>query len=167
MTTRYSVSSGSIPFNQTQIDVTKSMHTFPFAFFPPLLFFLLSLGKCIQSYFRGTLNYNTKNITTLESPRTADIKVLRAESIFSVGWFREGKPSVGNIAVGWWGAFVWGSLSSSSTTNKEQAAIQQLTLLSSVYFASHIIHKIWDCQYSLLCYLRNKLQTLNLDKKVL
>lgn len=59
-----------------------------FSLCPPFISspsFLLCLRKCTQRYFRGTLNYNTKNITTLESPRAAEIKVLRAESIFSAG----------------------------------------------------------------------------------
>lgn len=101
-TPRYSLSSGSgtIPFHPTSHirHVTKSTHTPPVAlFFPP---FFGKPQKCTQSYFRGTLNYNTKKIAALESPRTADIKVLRAESIFPAGCCREGKPSVGNIMVG-------------------------------------------------------------------
>lgn len=84
-TPRYCLSSGSgsIPFYPTQ--TCHKIHTHFSICLNSFLSFLESLGKRTQSYFRGTLNYNTKKITTLESPRTADIKVLRAESIFPVG----------------------------------------------------------------------------------
>lgn len=99
-TPRYSLSSGSgsIPFHPTQACHKIRTHSPPLATFLPLLFG--KPRKRTQSYFRGTLNYNTKKIAALESPRTADIKVLRAESIFPAGCCREGKPSVGNIMVG-------------------------------------------------------------------